>query len=259
MRLIFIRHAEPDYSIDSLTEAGFREAGLLASRVAQWNATAFFVSPLGRAQATAAPSLAACGRTAETLAWLREFSCGEYDMPDRPGKRKRVPWDFLPEYWTARPEFGDRDRWTRLPVMQAMPEPVDDRFAEVCAGVDGLLARYGYRRENGLYRVAPDAQRDAVLVCFCHLGVTGAAAGHLLNIAPPLLWQSFFLAPSSVTVLNTEEHPAAGGHDIAAFRCQAMGDTAHLRGTGEPVSAMGAFGPVFDESGQTIRPRPFPR
>lgn len=255
MRLIFIRHAEPDYSIDSLTEAGFREAGLLARRVAQWSATAFFVSPLGRAQATAAPSLAACGRTAETLAWLREFSCGEYDMPDRPDRRKGVPWDFLPEYWTARPEFGDRDRWTRLPVMQAMPENVDDRFAEVCAGVDGLLARYGYLRENGLYRVAPDAQRDAVLVCFCHLGVTGAAAGHLLNIAPPLLWQSFFLAPSSITVLNTEEHPAAAGPDIAAFRCQAMGDTAHLRGSGEPVSAMGAFGPVFDESGQTLLPQ----
>ena len=26
MRLIFIRHAEPDYSIDSLTEKGWREA-----------------------------------------------------------------------------------------------------------------------------------------------------------------------------------------------------------------------------------------
>ena len=25
MRLIFIRHAEPDYSIDSLTEKGWRE------------------------------------------------------------------------------------------------------------------------------------------------------------------------------------------------------------------------------------------
>lgn len=32
MRLIFIRHAEPDYSIDSLTEKGWREAKLLAER-----------------------------------------------------------------------------------------------------------------------------------------------------------------------------------------------------------------------------------
>jgi len=246
VRLIFIRHAEPDYALDSLTEAGFREAELLAKRAARWQVTGFFVSPLGRARATAAPTLAAAGRTAQTLDWLREFSCGEYQMPDRENKRKKVPWDFLPEYWTARPEFADRDRWTQLPVMQAMPENVDDRFAEVRAGLDGLLAQYGYTRAGGIYRVAPDAQRDATLVFFCHLGTTGAAAGHLLNMAPPLLWQGFFLAPSSVTVLNTEEQTPG----IAGFRCQVMGDTAHLRGTGEPVSAMGAFGPVFDESGK---------
>ena len=248
MKLIFIRHAEPDYSVDSLTAAGFREAALLAKRVAQWPVTDVYVSPLGRAQATAAPSLQALGCAGQTLPWLREFNCGEYDMPDRPGKRKREPWDFLPEYWTARPAFGDRDAWTTLPVMQAMPQNVDARFAEVCAGVDGLLARYGYTREQGYYRVAADARRDAVAVCFCHLGVTGAAAGHVLNIAPPLLWQSFFLAPSSVTVLNTEEQTPG----IAGFRCQMMGDTAHLRASGEPVSAMGAFGPVLDESGHAL-------
>ena len=37
MRLIFIRHAEPDYSIDSLTEKGWREAKLLAERVSRWD------------------------------------------------------------------------------------------------------------------------------------------------------------------------------------------------------------------------------
>lgn len=248
MRLIFIRHAEPDYSIDSLTAAGFREAELLARRVAQWDATAFFVSPLGRAQDTARPSLAAAGRTAQTLPWLEEFRCGEYQMPDREGKTKTVPWDFLPEYWTARPEFADRDRWTELPVMQAMPQSVADRYAWVCGGIDGLLAQYGYTRQGRVYRVADDARRDAVLVFFCHLGTTGAVCGHLLNMAPPLLWQSFFLPPSSVTVLNTEEQTPG----VAGFRCQAMGDTAHLRGTGEPVSQMGAFGPVLDESGQTL-------
>ena len=36
MRLIFIRHAEPDYSIDSLTEKGWREAKLLAERTKRW-------------------------------------------------------------------------------------------------------------------------------------------------------------------------------------------------------------------------------
>ena len=36
MNLIFIRHAEPDYTIDSLTEKGFREAEMLANRTKDW-------------------------------------------------------------------------------------------------------------------------------------------------------------------------------------------------------------------------------
>ena len=55
MRLIFIRHAEPDYEHNTLTRKGFREAELLAPRAAGWNASRYFTSPLNRAKLTAAP------------------------------------------------------------------------------------------------------------------------------------------------------------------------------------------------------------
>ncbi len=45
MRLIFIRHAEPDYSIDSLTEKGWREAKLLAERTKRWKVDEFTARP----------------------------------------------------------------------------------------------------------------------------------------------------------------------------------------------------------------------
>ena len=41
MRLIFIRHAEPDYEHDSLTEKGWREAKLLARRTKDWQVDEF--------------------------------------------------------------------------------------------------------------------------------------------------------------------------------------------------------------------------
>lgn len=53
MKIIFIRHGEPDYSIDSLTEKGWREAYALADRIQKWDVKDFYVSPLGRAQDTA--------------------------------------------------------------------------------------------------------------------------------------------------------------------------------------------------------------
>jgi broad specificity phosphatase PhoE len=241
MKLVFVRHGEPNYERDSLTPAGFREADALAKRISRWPVTDFFCSPLGRAQATAAPALAAAGRTAETMAWLREFGCGEFVPPDGNKDTKGVPWDFFPAYWTADPRFTERDHWMELPVMRLQPEGIEKRFAEVTDGLDGVLARYGYVREKGYYRVAADARRDGLLVFFCHLGLSGAACAHLLNLAPPLMWQSFFMAPGAITVLNSEERQPG----IACFRCQVMGDTAHLQAAGEAVSAMGAFGEVF--------------
>ncbi len=67
MRIILIRHGDPDYEHDTLTEKGIREAKLLAKRVAKWeNIMQFYCSPLGRAQKTASYSLDAVGREAVT-------------------------------------------------------------------------------------------------------------------------------------------------------------------------------------------------
>ncbi len=52
MRIIFVRHGEPDYSTDSLTENGKKEAEALAERTSKWNVDKFYVSPQGRAFST---------------------------------------------------------------------------------------------------------------------------------------------------------------------------------------------------------------
>ena len=73
MRLIFIRHAEPDYEHDSLTEKGWREAKLLAVRTKSWQVDDFYVSPLGRAQDTASFTLLEQGKTAASWTGCMNF------------------------------------------------------------------------------------------------------------------------------------------------------------------------------------------
>ena len=73
MRLIIIRHGDPDYSIDSLTEKGWREAELLSDRISKLDVTAFYCSPLGRAKDTASFTLEKMNAKAKTLSWLQEF------------------------------------------------------------------------------------------------------------------------------------------------------------------------------------------
>ena len=67
MKLLIIRHGDPDYEKDSLTERGWREAEALADRMEKTEVAAFYVSPLGRARDTASRTLRRLGREAETL------------------------------------------------------------------------------------------------------------------------------------------------------------------------------------------------
>ena len=62
MRSLLIRHAEPDYSVDSLTPKGRVEAELLSRRMAGYDIRDYYVSPLGRARDTAAYTLEKTGR-----------------------------------------------------------------------------------------------------------------------------------------------------------------------------------------------------
>lgn len=179
MKLIFIRHGEPNYEIDSLTEKGWREAELLSKRTVKWNVTDFYCSPLGRAKDTASFTLKNAGREAEILPWLREFDAPVLD-PET-GKR-RIPWDFLPDVLDANRDLYDNNLWTKNPIMQT--GNMDENYHFVTDGLDALLARYGYVRDGYRYHASDETNREAVIVCFCHLGVTCVALSHLLNMTP---------------------------------------------------------------------------
>ena len=94
MELWIIRHGDPDYVHDSLTEKGVREAKLLAERLSKYNISKIYCSPLGRAQKTASYTLEKLGMQAETLPWLREF-----EGKVRNGLKKEQCWDRVPSYW----------------------------------------------------------------------------------------------------------------------------------------------------------------
>lgn len=238
MRIIFIRHAEPDYEHNTITEKGWREAKLLAPRVKGWNVTKFYCSPYGRAQDTAKPSLEACGREAEIIHWMREFDVHAYNTVNR---RTATAWDIYPGAWMEDPRHFDKDRWHKSPLYRN--SGIREEYDTVIKSFDEMLAQYGYHRHHNYYHVDDDAHRDDTLVCFCHLGVTCVFLSHLLGISPIVLLHSLFIPPSSVTIVQTEERIPGS----ACFRCQSIGDTTHLYIGEEPVSIMASFVEPFQE------------
>ena len=218
MKLLIIRHGDPDYEIDSLTEKGWREAEYLAEMLSKQNIDYFYSSPCGRAHDTASVTLKKMNREAEVLPWLREFDIfiNRPDCPDR----KRIPWDWLPQDWTQEPRYYRNDEWFESECM--VESDVGGEYRKVAEQFDELLAEHGYRRDGGIYR-AERPNHDTIAL-FCHFGVGSVLLSHLWTVSPMVVWHGFCAQTSSVTTVVTEERREG----IASFRMLAFGDTSHL-------------------------------
>ena len=230
MRIILIRHAEPDYVLDSLTEKGVREAELLRGRLQGYAFRDCYVSPLGRARETA--EIAMMGRNAkiEEMPWLAEFR-GRF--PDRETGKLRLAWDLPPRVWTAEPMLLDKEKWADAPIFAG--GNVREIWDETKAGVDEMMGRYGFVKDGPIWR--GEQNTGDTLALFCHFAISMVVTGYLMDLSPMALLQRCFCAPSSVTELVTEERIRGE----ASFRMTKLGDVSHLESAGEPRSMAGLF------------------
>ena len=237
MKLLIIRHADPDYEKDSLTEKGWREAEYLSEMLAKMDIKKFYTSPYGRARDTASLTLEKMNRTAEVMPWLREFDV----MIERPDdiERMRIPWDWLPQDWTLDPRFYDKDQWHENELLKKYN--VGDEYRKVTEPFDELLEKHGYRREGGFYR-AIKPNHDTIAL-FCHFGCGAVLLSHLWNVSPMVVWHGFCALPSSVTTVVTEERRKG----IASFRMLSYGDTSHLYVHDEQPAFAARFCECFED------------
>ena len=218
MRILILRHGEPDYALDCLTERGWKQAEALAERLSHERIHSFYVSPMGRAEQTwLATSRKFPDMTAAVCDWLHEFDL-LWENP-RSGKREAV-WDIAPDDWTAFPELYDRDNWYRHPAMEKAG--MGERIRGVDAGVDALLKDFGLVREANHYRAVHPS--DETIALFCHYGAMCAVTAHLLNISPMVLWQGANADFTAVTELCTDDRY----EDVTNFRINLWNDTRHL-------------------------------
>lgn len=235
MRILIVRHADPDYEIDSLTPKGWKEAELLSKRLIKYDLNGIYCSPLGRACDTAGVTLKKLNREAEICDWLREF-----DVPVRlpNGEMKGNCWDLMPSYWTGIEAFYGKDSWLETNLMKS--GPAKEHYRQVSDGMDEILSRFGYLREGNIYRTSKG--NCDTIVLFCHFGVACVILSHLLGISPVPLWHGFVAPPSSVTTLFTEEREKG----IASFRCQSFGDISHLYAADEPPAFAARFCETYE-------------
>jgi broad specificity phosphatase PhoE len=228
MRLYIIRHGDPDYTTDTLTDIGQREAQALAERLAGEHLTHIYSSPLGRARETMSYTAETAKLIPSIEEWTRELAWWiPWDTP-----RERIAaWDLHGEVIRGQGHYPSHHDWHTLTYLEN--PSFRTGYDSLCASSDDLLRRHGYDREGGRYRCTrPNHDRVAV---FCHGGFGLTWLAHLLALPLVLVWSGFWLPPSSVsTVLFDERSP-----EWAVPRCIGLGDVSHLYAAGLPVQARG--------------------
>lgn len=233
MKILIIRHGDPDYSIDSLTPKGWKEAEYLSERLVKLHIDDFYSSPLGRAKDTASPTMKKLGADFEVLNWLREFD-GKIISPFN--GNTRISWDLPPSMWCNEPKYYDDATCFNTDLMNT--GNAKEIYKETTDGIDALLLRYGWKKNGKVYT----AGEDKTIALFCHFGMGITVLSYLLGISPVVAQNCFFLAPTSVTTVVTETDASGASH----FRAVGVGDISHLYANDEPMSESGLY-PDFEK------------
>ena len=233
MRILFLRHAEPDYVHDSLTEKGEREARFLSERLKEEypDIRSFYCSPLGRARKTASYTLERFHRDAIVLPWLREFDAS-ISRPDDT-KQKHIAWDWMPGDVEKHPFlYSCTDFWKDSILSES---DFKSKYDTVVEGFDRILKDHGYERQGTFYR-AVFPNHDTIAI-FSHFGVSAIMMAHLMNTSPYSIWENAIALPSSLTEFISEERQKGK----ALFRMNQFSSISHLEKNGEPPSFSGRF------------------
>lgn len=235
MKIIIIRHGDPDNINKTLTPTGFKEVEALGEYLKDLEYTKAFCSPLPRAVLTSQAVLKHHSDEATICPWLQEFSY-KINVPYK--KEQNLSWDLYPSYFKNNDNFYLRDdKFFCDPCFDGTS--VKEKYDEVISSFDNILKEYGYERDGHIYKV--NKENKDTLVFFCHLGMMSLLTSHLTDIPYMALVNSFFAPPSSITTFISEERQEG----IAQFRLQGYGDISHLSIKGLKPSYLGRFCEIY--------------
>ena len=231
MLLYIVRHGDPIYSPDSLTERGKLQAAALGKRLARYGVDRIYSSPLIRAQQTAEPTCILTGKTAQLLDWTSESVAWEYFTVSTGEKRRG--WCFHtadgPEKLRSEEVEALGRQWYKASYFQDNHIRAEEGYNKIRTASDAFLAELGYVHEGSGYRVR--AHSDERVAVFCHQGFGLSWLGVLLDIPLPVTWTSFDISHSDLTVIEFAGHTG----DFCIPKMLTLSNDSHLYAEGLPT------------------------
>ncbi|MCL2181660.1 MAG: histidine phosphatase family protein [Treponema sp.] len=213
MLLYIIRHGEPDYVTDTLTETGIIQAQLLSERLSSVKFDRIFSSPLGRAKQTAMPTCVKQNIDFEVLPWLSESLAFDAMSAEIDGKKE---WWFSIQNTKFRTTEGAQKYAT------AKTESFCDSTA---SSYDSLLSELGYEKDGCGYKIKNNKYNRVAF--FCHGGISNVLLSYALMIPFNIFCASFLIPYTGVAVLDF----ALTDDKFTAPKCLMFSDLSHLYNT----------------------------
>lgn len=215
MRIVFVRHGEPDYLNDCLTEEGRAQAAAAAERLAGEGISEIYTSPCGRAAETASYTAKRLGLATTTLAFMHEISWGGPRVP-----HGGHPWSLGDRMLEEGFDFNGLD-WREHPYFSG--NVATKYYREISARFDEFLAAHGYRHEGRRFLCAGGA--DKTIALFSHGGSGACVLAHLLALPFPYVAS---VLPYDFTSIIILDFPVSEGAYVFP-RLELFNDCAHIR------------------------------
>lgn len=225
MNIYIVRHGNPDYCTDRLTELGHIQAEACAEDMLELNIDEIYSSPYGRAQETAAHLADKLGKDITILPWAHEVE--HYGDNGHGGVTMAVQMD--PAFLRSPELEAMGDDWAKHPAFrdEAGARKMVD---EVYEGMRELLASYGYEEEGKRFRVRESSEKNIAI--FCHAGTFLIMAEYLLRMPAMFGWSSFFTWQTGISWVNFTASEC--GYSVPRF--YSMGKTDHLSKRGIQIT-----------------------
>ncbi|MBP5248378.1 MAG: histidine phosphatase family protein [Lachnospiraceae bacterium] len=219
MRLIFVRHGEPDYAKDCLTGTGRVQAECTAKRLHDEKIEAIYSSPMGRAKETASYTAHDHGLDINVLDFMHEINWGAKENAEGL-KYNGHPWTLASEFRSDTATGKTDLPWKEHPYFR--DNVCMDYFTLIGSGIDALFEKYGIVRENGMYRSKNGF--DGTIALFAHGGSGAVMFSYVLDLPFPFVLTSMPYGVCSVSIVNFETQPSG----IAIPRIELFNDMRHL-------------------------------
>lgn len=218
MRLIFVRHGEPDYAHDCLTETGREQARQAALRLSGENITKVYSSPNGRARETAGFTAELLGLSVSVLDFMHEIDWG--DLSGNEMRNSGHPWSLSDLMITDENILLANCDWRNHPYFSHNKALRDYDF--VVEHFDSFLEELGYRREGNRYLCVKPAPETVAL--FSHGGSGACALSRLLNLSFPYMCSILPYDFTSIIILNFPDEPGS----LVFPRVELFNDARHI-------------------------------